>query len=102
MKFSRRYGIDVHRFLASKNKAPEVIYFTELPGKWFVVVMEKVHALRIRDAVHVHRELQTVLEELKSNRFVHGDLHPQNILPMVDTSIRVVDFDWAGISGVVK
>ena len=51
---------------------------TELPGKWFVVVMEKVHALRRRDAgrVHVHRELQNVLEELKSNDFVHGDLRP--------------------------
>ena len=76
---------------------------TELPGKWFVVVMEKVHALRIRDAgrVHVHRELQNVLEELKSNDFVHGDLRPQNILPLADNSIRVVDFDWAGKSGVV-
>ena len=61
---------------------------TELPGKWFVVVMEKVHALCIRDAsrVRVHRELQNVLEELK---FVHGDLRPQNILPLADNSIRV-------------
>ena len=46
VKFSLRYGIDVHQFLASKNKAPEVLHFTELPGKWFVVVMEKVTALR--------------------------------------------------------
>ena len=42
------------------------------------------------------------MEELKSNDFVHGDLRPQNILPLADNSIRVVDFDWAGTSGVVK
>ena len=104
VKFSQRYGIEVHRFLADKNKAPKVIHFEKLPGKWFVVVMEKV-VCKNDDAVacaHIHGELQTVLEELKSNNFVHGDLRKQNILLLADNTIKVVDFDWAGESGAVK
>ena len=105
VKFSRRYGIEVHQFLASRNKAPEVIHFAELPGKWFVVVMEKVNNTVCKNdaaCAHIHGELKTVLEELKSKNLVHGDLRPQNILLLADNSIKVVDFDWAGKCGAVK
>lgn len=33
--------------------------------------------------------------------FVHGDLRPQNI-PVVNNTIRILDFDWAGKVGEMR
>ena len=46
--------------------------------------------------------LKVVVEKLRNKNFVHGDLRPQNILLLTDGSIRVVDFDWSGLSEQVK
>ena len=45
--------------------------------------------------------MKEVVETLKNNRYVHGDLRPQNLLQLQDRSVRVVDFDWAGDEGEV-
>ena len=39
VKFALQYGIDVHKFLATKNQAPKVIHYQKLAGNWCVVVM---------------------------------------------------------------
>lgn len=104
VKFSRRYGINVHRFLAEKKQAPKVLHFTELSGNWFVVVMEKVEGKPLgRDVSEsVQQKLKEVMKNLQTEGYVHGDLRPPNVLLLDDGSIRVVDFDWAGKSGQVN
>ena len=104
VKFSMRYGIDVHRSLAEDNQAPEVIHFLKLAGNWFVVVMEKVNGRPLQCPVDesIKTSLNLVVEKLSNKNFVHGDLRPQNILLLPDKSIRVVDFDSSGLAGQVK
>ena len=104
VKFSRRYGIEAHRFLASKEQAPKVLHFEPLPGNWCVVVMEKVDGKPLQCPIDeaVESKVKAALDNLHSEDFVHGDLRAQNILLLNDNSIRVADFDWAGKSGKVK
>ena len=49
----------------------------------------------------VKKALEDVLCIMHGKGFVHGDLRPQNILVVNDT-IRILDFDWAGREGVVR
>ena len=37
-----KYGLDAHRKLAELNMAPQFLYSESLPGKWIVVVMERI------------------------------------------------------------
>lgn len=36
-----QYGIEVHKYLASADLAPKLLWCERLPGSWVVVVMEK-------------------------------------------------------------
>lgn len=42
LKFTRTYGLDVHKYLADEQLAPEVYFHSILPGDWHVVIMERV------------------------------------------------------------
>ena len=65
--------------------------------------MEKLEGVPLEGlAKSTKPQVEAVLDNLSSQGFVHGDLCPQNILRLADGSIRVVDFDWAGLAGVVK
>ena len=59
-----------------------IIMHESLPGKWIVVVMEKIiYSMTVNkpnDAIKKY--LCDALQKLHSLGFVHGDLHPQNIL----------------------
>ena len=50
---------------------------------------------------NVKSRLIEAMEALHSNRFVHGDLRLQNVL-VVGDSVRIVDFDWAGLEGTAR
>lgn len=100
----RRYGLDAHKKLAELNMAPQCLYSESLPGKWTVVVMERiVNGMMVNkpnDALK--KSLCDALQTLHSLGFVHGDLRPQNILALPDKSIRILDFDWCGPVGEAK
>ena len=105
VKFTEQYGKSVHRHLA--EQAPK-LHFTEKIGQFTAVVMSE-----IKDAVDVQSYLDTngrssgikeqcyqIVDSLKSNKYVHGDLRPNNILVSGEggaVRVRVIDFDWAGI-----
>ena len=98
VKFVRRYGIDVHRCLSEVSQAPEIFEFRELPGEWYVIVMDKINGVDSMDGRHIVA-LRKVLDTLRDNNFVHGDLRRQNIIFLEDGTVRIIDFDWAGRSG---
>ena len=103
VKFTlHRYGIAVHEFLASKSQAPKVFHFSKhqryfiLPENWHVVVMEKVEGVALEH-----------LDDSSSGQFKFGKIctwrfTPTEYFAIADQTNRVVDFDWAGVSGVVK
>ena len=101
LKFSTRYGIDVHNHLASNKLAPKVISHAKLSGKWYVTIMEKIDEIKSYEKNDtVVASLKSVLDCLKSKNYVHGDLRRPNILVLPDDTVRVLDFDWAGTEGI--
>ena len=103
------YGLDAHKCLPVNNLAPKVLYSASLCGGWVVVVMEKIRnsvtlssAITSRNKKKLEASLCCAVETLYSNNFVHGALHPPNILAIEDDTIRILDFDWAGCVGVMK
>ncbi len=100
LKFSARHGIDVHNHLASKNLAPVVHFQGKLPGKWYVTIMDKIKSKPFVKNTAVDASLDSVLQCLKSKKYVHGDLRRTNILVLLDDTVRVLDFDWSGTEGI--
>ncbi|KAL7994579.1 putative aminoglycoside phosphotransferase, protein kinase-like domain superfamily [Plasmopara halstedii] len=46
-------------------------------------------------------QLKLLLDELRENNFVHGDLRPPNVfLHGSQEKVVLIDFDWAGVAGV--
>ena len=82
-------GLTCISFLQARNKHQRCSYLKKLAGKWCVVVMEEISGGK-------------ALTACGCGNFVHGDLCYQNILLLPDESIRVLDFDRAGICGQVK
>lgn len=102
VKFVRSYGKDVHELLAAKKLAPELYSVEPLCGEWQAVVMEKVDGKSADklwpDAVS---RLEEALDLMHNHNYVHGDLRPQNT-HVTDSSVYVLDFDWAGTEGTVS
>ena len=48
-----------------------------------------------------YQNVKEAVETLSSYNYVHGNLCPQNLLVFQDGSLRVADFDWAGVAGQV-
>ena len=65
--------------------------------------MEKIQGLKLNFPVSdiVKKDLKEAIDEMHAADYVHGDLRPQNVL-VVNNTIRVLDFDWAGQTGVVR
>ena len=102
VKFSRsHYGTDVHNLLAEHGLAPQLKYTQVLPGNWHVVIMEKVTGVSLPASEQVNMALKDTVDKIHAQGYVHGDLRAQNIL-VVDDSIRILDFDWAGKEGEVR
>jgi hypothetical protein len=104
VKFTDRYSEAVHRELAHAGLAPALHDIQKVSGL-HMVVMDFVGAARMwdsrkdRDTQALKDQLDRVLEVLKSNDFVHGDLRAANILVKDNGEISILDFDWAGKAG---
>ena len=104
-KFARRYGKDVHNLIAELGFTPPLIQVKRLPGKWVQVEMEKWNNLQeLRNAAdkeEAKRQLRKIIDCLKENGYVHGDLRYANLFirtsPESKTEkVVLLDFDWAG------
>ena len=109
VKFVKRYGQDVHAYLASLELAPKLHQVERLPGGWMAVIMSEFKGSnllgmaedKLVDAGYATFRT-TLMEKLQAKDFVHGDLRRQNILLSDTNKFAVVDFDWAGKHGDVK
>ena len=103
IKFSRRYGKELHEFCASIKRAPELLAFEKLPGGWFGVAMEYFpSAKRIVESEgrydygeHWLTNIIDVVNAFHARGYVHGDLRPPNFIVNGD-KLFLIDFDWGG------
>jgi hypothetical protein len=109
IKFVRKYGKDVHIWCADKGFAPRLIAFDELPGNWYMVIMDlldeswvsmantQVRPDGLKEVIHA------TITELHQAGMVHGDIRTTNIMVKKDggTSFMLIDYDWAGKQGEV-
>eukprot|EP00727_Mastigamoeba_balamuthi_P005843 m51a1_g1879 hypothetical protein (657) ;mRNA; r:685532-689561 len=108
IKFVRRYGKEAHILLSGHQMAPKLLYegaLGEHGDGWRVVVMEWCEELLEFDKAvaaggTVFRDsLLEVLQLLRANNLVHGDLRYPNIFGRTcgeKMAAFIVDFDWAG------
>jgi serine/threonine protein kinase len=112
IKFVRRYSQDAHLHCAMLGVAPRLRGFETLPGGWYMVVMDEILGYDVladlpNTEVLPRSVFQAIGEQLKSlhgRQLVHGDVRDTNILVKKDdyTKFMIIDFDWAGVEGVVR
>ncbi|KAG2108873.1 hypothetical protein DEU56DRAFT_874522 [Suillus clintonianus] len=112
IKFVQEYSRDAHIHCAAAGLAPKLRGFEQLPGGWYMVVMDRLIGYdQLADVAigeqipkSVFDRLGDCLRSLHSDKLVHGDIRDTNImLKTVDrTNIMIIDFDWAGVEGVVR
>ena len=118
VKYTQSYGMNVHKAWADAipAMAPTVFSCLCLPGGWWEVQMELLSGedgwLRLDEAphhrpaaVHALRRAHRLL--VAQNQYgVHGDARDVNVFVRLtaggNVDVRFVDFDWAGLSGVVR
>jgi len=119
----RSYSHQVHKYLADKELAPKLYGYAEVEGAPAAYVMEYLDPSAWQTLYQQYRpnspnteitytpELQTaldnIIETLRSENYVHGDLRTNNIMVRTDVignsvDLRVIDFDWAGEAGQVR
>jgi len=112
VKFVQRYCPDVHRLLAEKGMAPNLLYCGRIDastpyGNWKLVVMDFFDAKpSFKDDRYKDQDVrQRVIEVVKAAHdegFVLGDIRPPNVLINANNEIKLIDFDWAGKEGEVR
>ncbi|KAL8016927.1 putative protein kinase-like domain superfamily [Plasmopara halstedii] len=101
-----RYGENVHRFCAARGNAPPLLSCEPVSpnGIWWRIVIEEWALSEIDSAIDIddaRSQLKSLLDEMRANNFVHGNLRPENVyLYGSRQKITLVDFDWAGVAGV--
>ncbi|KAL3669398.1 hypothetical protein V7S43_005794 [Phytophthora oleae] len=103
IKFSKRYGKEVHEFCSTAGFAPELLFYESLPNGWIFVVMEKLSLLPLRqaNAATARNQLFRIITALRAASFVHGDLRESNVMwDSVKNRVVLIDFDWSGKDGV--
>ena len=106
VKFSKKYGKEVHEFCALRNYAPQLLAFEELPGGWFGIAMECfLEAVNIDESPSLveHGEtwlkkMDEIVSTLHEHGYVHGDLRVPNFI-VDEERLLLVDFDWGGKEG---
>jgi serine/threonine protein kinase len=108
VKFTRRYGPEVHDFCNDHNCAPALLGFEKLDGGWFLVVMERLRGYEMlgpatENVVAVQQVLKEIVGQFHEHNMVHGDLRAPNIMLHPNTKdVKLIDFDWAGVQGNVR
>lgn len=108
VKFAETYSKECHEACYELGMAPELIVCEQITGGWVLVVMELLteHTtlFSLAQDGSLSRSTADVVEasvkRLHGKGFVHGDLRLPNIMMGPDNSIKLIDFDCAGRSGV--
>jgi Lipopolysaccharide kinase (Kdo/WaaP) family len=111
IKFVRHYSRDAHLHCAQSGVAPNLRGFEQLPGGWFMVVMDRILAYDVLADLpctvclprSMFEAIAKQLKTLHARNLVHGDIRDTNILVNQNdrTKFMIIDFDWAGVDGVV-
>ena len=118
VKFSEeRYGKEVHDFCSERGIAPKC-HGVRNVGPFKMIVMEKCDEefVQFVDAKEekenwfdeekaykaVEKALEVLYNEGGEKQYVHGDFRDVNVLINRDFSVKIVDFDWAGIDSQVN
>jgi serine/threonine protein kinase len=106
VKFTGRYGVDVHMLCARQGFAPEMYGVERIAPDHWMIVMQKINCRQLveqEETQELKPTSQQMLDVIHTNGYVHGDFRANNIL-MEEGSGRlfVVDFDWSGKIGDCK
>ena len=93
---------------ATLGYAPTLYGFKELPGGWFMVIMDRLSERKYcplsKPTAPLINNIRDVLKQLHQSNYVHGDLRDVNIIVSRsdETKFMLIDFDWAGKIGEVR
>ncbi|KAI1785465.1 hypothetical protein LXA43DRAFT_1115823 [Ganoderma leucocontextum] len=114
VKFAKRYGAEAHQLLARHGFAPELLHCGPIwPANEEKYKYKYKHLAgpgEGRVPPSVRARVLEALEVLPGQNLVHGDIRRPNIVIAacgsedVDAGQRakIIDFDWAGLEGVVR
>ncbi|KAG1720973.1 uncharacterized protein EDB91DRAFT_1064611 [Suillus paluster] len=112
IKFVRHYSRVAHMHCAQAGVAPRLRGFEQLPGGWYMAVMDRLVAYDVLADLPIGERIprcvfDAIGEQLKTlhaRQLVHGDIRDTNILLKTDdrTKFMIIDFDWAGVEEVVR
>ena len=115
VKYTRRYSKEAHEHLASHGFAPMLRQCVQVSAGWIAVIMDRskykvLHGQKLSNVGQekVRRKVNSVVQTLHKEGFVHGDIRNVNILVDIeslasdDVAVHVVDFDWAGRIGEAR
>jgi len=106
VKFTRKYGRELHEFCADHLYSPKLLAYERLPGGWIGVAMEFVaSACPLMESKFSQEcrqqwldEMDEMVTKMHEAGYVHGDLRPRNF--MVDQKkLFLIDFDWGDKEG---
>ncbi|KAG8920090.1 hypothetical protein FRC02_001175 [Tulasnella sp. 418] len=107
VKFVLNYSKEAHLVCAERGCAPMLYGFEKLAGGWHVVVMEYLSPSEHKepqssDRIRIRGAMKEHISELHRQGYVHGDIRRSNLLIGPEDSVKLLDFDWAGLIGVAK
>ena len=116
VKFTRRYSKEAHQHCAEAGLAPNLLGFQSLLTGWYMIVMEYLDPQTYRTLgpedgsdSRLVEAIKRVVAVLHGGGFVHGDIRDINFLTRHQWSAEekarnalLLDFDWAGVSGIAK
>ena len=106
VKFTRKYGRELHEFCAEHHYSPKLLAYERLSGGWIGVAMEFVasacYFMESKLSQECKQQWLDVMDKMVGKMhgagYVHGDLRPPNF--MVDQKkLLLIDFDWGDKEG---
>lgn len=111
VKFTAMYNKEAHTLLAKNGYAPKLYSCDRVIGDLFMVVMERLQGkplASVKPLVHhsAFVDITRALDVLREKKFVHGDLRAVNVMIVREDQkqdhAKLIDFDWAGKSGIAQ